>query len=126
MPYSDPEKQKEYQRQWIANRRQKYFINKICQKCGSDENLEIRHKDQKEKVSHRVWSWSESRIKVELDKCIILCHDCHLIETKEQYKNNLKHGSKTIAKSGCTCEPCLEYNETEYEKRCDRYYLTGK
>ncbi len=83
MPYKDPEKQREYQRQWIANRREDFFSDKWCVECGSIENLELDHINSSTKVSHNIWSWSEERRDVELAKCQVLCHDCHKKKTTE-------------------------------------------
>lgn len=125
MPYADIEKQREYQRKWIAKRRQDYLSDKSC-RCGSNEGLEIHHIDPKIKISHRIWSLSKEKRTTELNKCIVLCESCHKEETKKWYKENLKHGSKTLAESGCACEDCSNYRENKYQSRVDRYYLTGK
>jgi 5-methylcytosine-specific restriction endonuclease McrA len=78
VPYADPEKQKEYQREWIARRREEWFDeNGPCAQCGSDEALQIDHIDREKKVDHRVWSWSKERREAELAKCQVLCGECH-------------------------------------------------
>ena len=77
MSYKDPEKQREYMRRWIADRRAVWFEGKICDECGSAENLQLDHRDPKQKVSHRIWSWSDTRREAELAKCRPLCVSCH-------------------------------------------------
>lgn len=77
MPYKDRQKQRDYQRKWYAARREKYLDGKTCEWCGSDEYLEIHHLNPEEKDSHRIFSWSDERIRKELAKCIILCRTCH-------------------------------------------------
>lgn len=77
MPYKDPEAQREYQRQWIAARRAKWFEGKACIDCGGTDDLELDHRDPTQKVSHRIWSWSWERIEAEAAKCDVRCHDCH-------------------------------------------------
>lgn len=81
MAYSDPERQREYQRLWMAERRAEYLADKRCVKCGSTEELEIDHIDSTKKVDHRIWSWSKERREVELKKCQVLCARHHLEKT---------------------------------------------
>lgn len=85
MPYKNKEQQKEYQRKWVQNRRQNWLNeNGPCIDCGSDEELEVDHVDQTEKISHRVWSWSKERLAEELAKCVVRCHSCHQKRTRVQ------------------------------------------
>ena len=78
MGYVDKEKQKEFQREWLKKRRAKWLSeNGPCKKCGTWENLHVHHKDPKLKISHRVWSWAETRRLAELAKCEVLCCPCH-------------------------------------------------
>ena len=53
-----------------------------CQACGFDKypcSLDLHHRDSKSKApnfrSMRGWSWE--RILVELQKCVLLCKNCH-------------------------------------------------
>ena len=82
MPYKNKEKQKQYQREWVAKRKSDFFLNKFCIKCGAKENLELDHIDPSKKLSHRIWSWSEQRRLDEIAKCQILCETCHGEKTK--------------------------------------------
>lgn len=77
MGYKDPDKQREYQRQWKAARRAEFFKDKVCVRCGSTKNLELDHIDRSTKVSHNIWSWSKKRREAEIEKCQVLCRDCH-------------------------------------------------
>ena len=56
-----------YQREWIRKRREKYFVDKTCAKCGSKQQLELHHKDPHVKITHRilelVFKTSEYRIR---------------------------------------------------------------
>lgn len=81
MPYKDPNKQKEYQRNWVKSRRLKFMRNKVCADCGEGTNLEIHHNVPDTKVSHKIFSWSEKRFKSEIKKCSILCNECHKYRT---------------------------------------------
>lgn len=81
MPYKDLQAKRDYQRIWIANRRADYLKDKSCINCGSTEFLEIDHIEPDEKISHKVFSWSEARRAAELAKCQILCNMCHMEKT---------------------------------------------
>ncbi len=81
MAYKDKDKQREYQKQWVAKRRADFFADKLCTKCDSAKNLELDHIDPALKLSHSIWSWSEKRRLEEIKKCQILCEDCHKEKT---------------------------------------------
>lgn len=83
MPMATKEEQREYQKRWMAERRQAYLKGKYCVRCGSIDNLHVHHKDRALKVHHCVWSWSEERRSAELSKCEILCRDCHIQHHRE-------------------------------------------
>lgn len=84
MPYADPARQREYQAKWVARRRAEWFEDKSCVECGSTSNLELHHLDPEQKVSHRIWSWSQARRETELAKCVPLCARCHAEESAHQ------------------------------------------
>jgi hypothetical protein len=65
----------------MAQRRNAFFKNKTCVRCGSTDQLELDHVDQNTKANHRIWSWSVERRNAEITKCQILCHDCHVRKT---------------------------------------------
>jgi 5-methylcytosine-specific restriction endonuclease McrA len=54
-----------------------------CQKCGYDfcvDALEFHHSDSSEKdfsISEKGYTRSWSKVREELDKCILLCANCH-------------------------------------------------
>jgi hypothetical protein len=81
LPYKDPARQREYQRIYAAEKRRKFFIGKTCVRCGTANELTIDHIDPITKISHNVWSWSETRRNAELEKCQILCWPCHKTKT---------------------------------------------
>jgi hypothetical protein len=56
MPYTDKEKQREYQRKRVARRRAKYLDGKKCKRCGGEEDLLFHHRDPatKERSSNLV------------------------------------------------------------------------
>lgn len=84
MPYKDKEKQKEFQRKWVAKRRYEFFKDKTCTVCGSDKELQLDHVDPNTKSSHKIWSWKEDKRNNELEKCQILCIACHKKKTYTQ------------------------------------------
>lgn len=107
---------RKYQREWMAKRRAKFFNGRACASCGSLCNLELDHINPVTKVSHCIWSWSERRRLLELEKCQVLCHDCHKLKTKTQTNLLLRHGTRTMYnKYGCRCSLCREIN-TSYRK----------
>lgn len=109
MGYKNPEKQKKYQREWRAQRRADWLKDKTCARCGSAEQLEVDHKDPSEKVSHKIWSWSEKRRNEELAKCQVLCKPCHLEKTRRD--NEPAHGTNSRYTSPvwrCRCDACRE------------------
>ena len=118
MGYKDLDKkreyQRDYQRQWVARRRATFFEDKCCVRCGSKERLELDHIDPKLKVSHNIWSWSEARQAEEIAKCQVLCHDCHLQKTGEDFGwGSRPHGTLTSYKRyGCRCVECRAANAT--------------
>lgn len=86
MPYADKAKQSQYQNERNKRIRREWFAAQggKCVLCGSGERLECDHIDRATKPgpdAHKVWSWSKARMDVELAKCQVLCHDCHLTKT---------------------------------------------
>lgn len=99
--YSDPEKQRLYGRKHYRDNKQYYIDKQVerkkrirdwfleyrkslkCVVCGEDHPacLDFHHNDPsiKEKgVTEMVWrSWSKSRIIREIEKCTVMCSNCH-------------------------------------------------
>lgn len=105
MPYKDSEKQKASQREimkraYLADPNKfrlrdraryetmKLFIDshkKECSKCGITDTrvLDFHHKDRNNKVfslGSTKRSRSKEKILIEIEKCIVLCANCHRIE----------------------------------------------
>ena len=99
-PIKDPEERKEYQRKWYQKNKglyskrnkqrrdqRKEYAKKIrkesqCSKCGEDRwyVLDFHHEDPKEKdrtIAQMVRHCSLERVKEEIEKCIVLCANCH-------------------------------------------------
>lgn len=83
MGYKDKEKQREYQRQWMAKRRQEWIDENGPCACGSFNKLEVDHIDPKLKTMEvrSIWSCRKEIRELELAKCQVLCYDCHLEKT---------------------------------------------
>jgi len=71
---------REFNRQYVYN----FKLNKQCSCCGNHyppEVLDFHHKDPDEKEntvavgSNRCWS--TSKLQEEMDKCVLLCANCH-------------------------------------------------
>lgn len=98
------EKHREYNLKYYHNKR-KRIISELggkCIVCGSTENLEFDHVNKNNKlfgISRRICN-SYEHIKPEIDKCVILCRDCHIAKTKESMDNGTKI-NKYIAISIC-------------------------
>lgn len=109
MPYKDPERQREYQREWIASRRRKYLKDKCCLVCGSTKDLELDHIERNNKIDHRIWSWSQERFQEEILKCQILCKEHHREKTTAEIEPG--HGTDSRYTSHiykCRCVDCKE------------------
>lgn len=85
----------------MAKRRTAWFVeNGPCVDCGSDENLRLDHKDASQKVSHRIWSWSDDRRLAELAKCVVRCYPCHIVKTNncnEHTRGEQRHNAVLTA-----------------------------
>ena len=109
-----------------------------CYRCGynkSNAALTFHHLDPKEKeftISHKgkIRPWEE--LKKELDKCVLLCHNCHAevheeestkkimdeyFEVSKNKKKEIKHGTAVAyTYHKCRCNECKEYNALRNRK----------
>lgn len=84
---------KERNKASIIKQRQDYIWNILtaseCKVCGLDDPLvlEFDHRDPKTKVYNvtDMYQLSESKIQAEIDKCDILCANCHRRRTIQQF-----------------------------------------
>ena len=114
MAYTGDQK-REYQRKWLAARRLKAleYLGGKCKSCGTEDNLEFDHEDRSLKsfsinnLLSRRWDIQVQ----ELDKCQLLCLDCHLEKTLTEMPDWLgvaEHGTHSKYITGCRCSPCRE------------------
>lgn len=120
MGYSDPERQKQYMREWVAKRRAEWMAaNGPCVKCGSSLGLEIDHVERgtkhpalaKHHTGTSIWSWRRERREAELAKCQVLCGECHLKKTiaETNSAHPFVHGTHAMYTRGrCRCRPCKD------------------
>jgi hypothetical protein len=111
MPYSNKEKQREYQRLWCRKRRAEHLEEQgaWCRECGVVIELEFDHVDPQTKVTHRFISWRKERAREELKKCQVLCWQCH--REKSIAEGSLPppspHGThRRYSNLGCRCDIC--------------------
>jgi len=82
------EAKKKYQREWIARKRANWLAEHgPCVKCGSWDTLEIDHVNPEEKSFKISWSRKKEILDKELQKCQVLCENCHLEKTKKDLHN---------------------------------------
>ena len=84
MPFKDKEQLYAYQIQRWRDRKVKAveYMGGKCERCGYDKYpdvLEFHHKDPSQKEANwnkiRLWEWS--KVEAELNKCALLCANCH-------------------------------------------------
>lgn len=102
MAYADPERQRAYQREWVAERRANWLSDKCCVDCGATDRLELDHIDPDQKADHRIWSWSWKRIEEEVAKCVVRCAPCHRARHAAEAR---RHGIGLYGR-GCRCDEC--------------------
>ena len=63
------------------------YLGGKCVKCGATERLEFDHikREGKKYSIARKLSYKFDNLKEELDKCQLLCYDCHKIKTKSEW-----------------------------------------
>lgn len=103
-----------------AKRRQdaKDYLGNVCALCKSDKDLEFDHIVPALKefniseaiANNKAWA----KLVVELDKCQLLCSDCH--EDKTTKEQSVDHGEGITGKKNCHCSLCAPLKK-EYMKQ---------
>ena len=107
----------------------KDYLGGKCIKCGSINNLEFDHINPKEKcftiTKKTTYNWDI--IKKELDKCQLLCKECHLKKTRENYPER-KHGEwAMIRREKCKCQICKDFfNKYRKQLRLTQKYVINQ
>jgi hypothetical protein len=130
MPYKNKEKQRQCQRIWLQQRRDSFFCDKKCVICNSKKDLQLDHKNPETKISHKIWSWAEDRRSKELERCQVLCKECHKEKTRLEMYFNLyvEHRAHNINKVGIYRKINHKNGNIKYEARFEfknRKYWAG-
>ncbi len=99
------------------------YLGGECVKCKSKEKLEIDHIDPKTKEFSPLVKYSLSKLYLlpELNKCQLLCEDCHRVKTREVDGFKAVHGSGGMYRHhGCRCLLCKEANRQYYREYRER------
>lgn len=125
---------KEYFRDYYARRKAEYveLLGGQCNSCGASENLQFDHRNPEDKAFSisKLMNYSKASVLEELERCQLLCANCHLEKSKEEgslggephNKGKWKHGTTTsyMAK-GCRCDECKKfYSAYKKQRRAER------
>lgn len=123
MPHTPETRERAYRK--MRQNRKDFFLNKVCVKCGSNEDLELDHIDPDKKKSHNIWSWSKVKREEEISKCQVLCKKCHRKKTNEYlnkiFTKKIVHGTASgYEHKGCRCDACRIARQKERRIRKDK------
>lgn len=118
-----------YQRKRYAERKAwaHALLGGVCAQCGeTDGTFEVDHIDPTEKsfqVSIGYSKYSQERLAAELEKCQLLCAECHAKKSRKDramllgHNEYWQHGSLTgYSHHKCRCELCREANSEYYRE----------
>lgn len=127
---------REYMLKRYHARRQQAFdiLGRSCRRCGGTEELEFDHIDATNKSFSvgRLWSIKEALFFAEIQKCQVLCKQCHLQKSREcqdgvrgkpaaNRVTNYNHGTGYMYnRNGCRCTPCRDWRR-QYRNKLVRY-----
>lgn len=94
--------------------------NNECEKCGSIEELQFDHIDPATKKFNLSGCYLDKKwetILEELDKCQLLCVECHYTKSVTQdWERVVDHGGGLTGKRNCRCELCAPLKDA-YNKK---------
>lgn len=90
--HGEEERQKEHKKRWANKQLSVEYMGGHCKKCGLTFHMDVyefHHADRDEKDSTvaSLMGRKFEGIKEELDKCVLLCANCHRIEHAELYRD---------------------------------------
>lgn len=127
MPKRDKAQYNRYMKKYMLKRyherRAQAFLllGSKCTFCGATVQLEIDHIDasQKSFPISKLRSVSKKRYLAELEKCQLLCKDCHVdksIKERGLQRNKGVHGHlMNYKRYGCRCDDCTEANRLYHQ-----------
>lgn len=105
------------------------ILGKVCNKCGSTENLEIDHINPFTKNLRAgdgsIWDLPDEEFYVELKKCQVLCRKCHVDKSLADYNMERigdKHNYSRYANHKCRCNICVK----DHSRYNAEYYIRKK
>ncbi len=135
MPISDKDKYNEYTNAHLVKKYQTRrlefieYLGGACVRCGTDQGLEFDHINRFSKsfnIAKRMVSMNYEELKLEIDKCQLLCKECHLEKSREAGDmKNVEHGGGNSGKRNCKCEPC-KLKKAEYMKSKKAQYQAAR
>ena len=115
MPYKNKEIQKQYQKQWMQKRREKFLVDKQCQECASKDYLTFVN------FKNEVISFSYKNIEEKLKNCTILCEECFRHHSRNLRKikstthgDSIKSGSQAYNSWDAMKQRCTNPNAENY------------
>ena len=128
---SHREYHRNYQRNRHARRRAQAveLLGGACRTCGSCNDLQFDHIDPTTKefsIGEMFSKYSEAALNRELEKCQLLCFDCHKTKSASEAGERAPwnkgsrrdHGSYYgVYTLKCKCNACSEYREQRLAKR---------
>ena len=77
-----------------------------CIDCGSMLRLEFDHVERRLKAGEisDLMTYSTAVFWMELEKCVLRCHECHSAKTSRE--TTVGHGGGLTGKKSCYCEKC--------------------
>lgn len=126
MDWNNPEEVRAYHRRYYHEKRRQPMIDYLggeCVRCGSTSDLQFDHRIPSEKSFdiRANMTLSNPLVREELDKCQLLCRDCHRSKTGEE-NSGYTHGTiYAWMKVKCKCDTCTQakrvWNEDRNAKR---------